>query len=54
VSVCVCVCMYVCVYVLYSRVCVCVCARVQGKIDKDDLRVGTQRVSADDIMMVRE
>jgi hypothetical protein len=52
VSVCVCIYMYVCVYVLYS--CVCVCARVQGKIDKDDLRVGTQRVSADDIMMVRE
>ena len=42
--------MYVCVYVLYS----CVCARVQGKIDKDDLRVGTQRVSADDIMMVSD
>ena len=43
---------YVCL-----RVCIvlmCVCARVQGKIDKDDLRVGTQRVSADDIMMVSD
>ena len=47
-------CVYVCLRVCIVLMCVCVCARVQGKIDKDDLRVGTQRVSADDIMMVRE